>query len=115
MKNQKRDSIKIHAVDVDLTLTKETCWTIEEALAATPNQLNIDYYNSLYDARHFIIIYTARPWNMCEATIRWLNKVGVKWNAIMMEKMPADFYHDDKAVLPPSMKKVEKKESKLKK
>jgi len=87
----------IYAIDIDNTLCVETCWTAEDCLNATPMKAEIDKVNELYN-KHFIVIYTARKHHLYEATIRWLEKHGVKYSAIRMEKMPCDFYFDLDAI-----------------
>jgi phosphatidate phosphatase PAH1 len=90
---------KVIACDVDGTLTKDTAWDILGCIIAKPNQRVIDYVNELAK-NNFIVIYTARRNSLYEATVEWLNKHGVTYHAIRMEKMPADFYLDDKMIDP---------------
>jgi len=89
---------KLIAVDLDKTLTNETCWTEEECLKATPRQNMIDYVNTLYFSGELIIIWTARRETLREATEYWLRKNKVCYHTIDMHKLGADVYCDDKAV-----------------
>lgn len=84
---------------MDGTLTIETCWTIKEALQATPNKKIIDKVNKLSE-NNFIIIYTARRDFMMSATTTWLKKHDVIYHAISNLKIPSDWYVDDKAITP---------------
>jgi len=88
---------KIIAVDVDNTLTNETCWTCDDCENATPRQDIIDKVNELYN-RNYIVIHTSRRHELYASTIKWLKKNGVKYHSVHMEKMVADLYIDDKAI-----------------
>ena len=85
---------KLYAVDCDGTLTSSMCWTPEECLEAEPRKEVIDRVNSLKGV--WIIIYTARADELIPATIKWLCKYNVKYHAISNQKIPADYYIDDK-------------------
>ena len=85
---------KVYAIDVDGTLTKSVCWTPEECLDAQPRQEVIDAVNSLQCV--WIIINTARRDELMPATIRWLRKHNVRYHAICNQKIPADYYVDDR-------------------
>lgn len=94
---------RVIAVDIDQTLTIESCWTAQEALQATPNQKMVDYINELHKS-DFIVIYTARRHELYNATVKWLKAHDVRYHAIQMEKMPADLYLDDRALNPEDIK-----------
>jgi len=85
--------IFVLAVDMDGVLCEGEYWGGGEP---TPIQENIDLVNDLSKS-HFIVIHTARRHSMYEKTVRWLNKYGVDYHAIRMEKMPADCYLEDKS------------------
>jgi uncharacterized HAD superfamily protein len=85
---------KLLGVDVDGTLTKETCWNIEEVKTATPRLDVIEKVNKLYDS-NFIVIYTARRRFLTEATLDWLDKHGVKYHAYSHIKVPFEDLIDD--------------------
>ncbi len=87
-------SRKLLGIDCDGTLTKETCFTIEEVLKAEPRLDIIEKVNHLYD-HNFIIIYTARRDNLTEATKSWLRENGVKYHAYSNFKIPLDDLIDD--------------------
>ena len=80
-------SPKVYCVDVDGTLTTDTCWTNGECLNATANQEMIAKVNGLYE-KNFIIIHTARRHSLYQATINWLNWNDVKYHAVSFEKTP---------------------------
>ena len=88
----------ILCVDVDLTLTNEMCWTIEDCEKAGPRQDVIDRVNE--EAKTvFIVIYTARRDHLIPATLKWLRKHGVTFHAISNNKCPTDIgYLDDKSI-----------------
>lgn len=93
---------KLIAVDLDGTLTKDDCWTSYECLVAEARTDIIKKVRDLYYERNTIIIYTARPESMRNATEYWLRKNKVKYHAIVMgnNKMGADIYVDDRAIRP---------------
>jgi uncharacterized HAD superfamily protein len=90
---------KVYAIDVDGTLTEETCWDYDSCMLATPRYDVINYVNELAK-NNFIVIHTARRNHLYEATVEWLAIHGVKYHAIRMEKMPADYYIDDRSISP---------------
>lgn len=94
-----RDRCKTIGVDCDGTLCKESCWTPEEVLKATPRKEVIEKVNKLAES-NFIVIYTARREHLIPATLQWLRKHGVNFNAISIDKTPCDWYVDDCAIRP---------------
>lgn len=88
---------RILNVDVDNTLTNETCFTPEECLNATPKKRIIDKIAELYE-EDYIVIYTARRDNLIPATLEWLRRNNVRWHAFSNQKPPSDAYIDDLAV-----------------
>jgi len=93
---------KLIAVDLDGTLCTGESWTEEGCLFAEPIYERIAKVNKMYEKGGHILIYTARPeWFRCE-TEYWLNKHRVRRHALVMNpnKMGADHYIDDKAVVP---------------
>ena len=88
---------KVLLVDMDDTLTKGTCWTPEDCLNAEPRQEVIDKVNSLTNV--WVIVYTARRDELIPATIKWLRKHNVRYQAISNIKIPACVgYLDDKSI-----------------
>jgi uncharacterized HAD superfamily protein len=91
-----RNSIKIIAIDIDGVLTKgPDCFTEKEILNAVPNKKAIEKVNKLF-LNNFVIIYTARRDNLIPATLKWLRKNGVMFQAISNNKMSSDCYIDDR-------------------
>jgi len=88
---------RIINVDVDNTLTNETCFTAEMCLKATPKQDIIDKIAKLYD-EDYIVIYTARRDVLIPATLEWLRRNNIRWHAFSNQKPPSDAYIDDLAV-----------------
>lgn len=78
---------QIYLIDVDKTLTNETCWTEEECLIATPNMGVISWVNEKYKD-NFIVIYTARRSHLYQATIKWLSDNGINYHAVKFDKTP---------------------------
>jgi len=53
--------------------------------------------NQLYDdANNFIVIYTARSASLRQLTEQELCKAGINYHALVMQKLRADIYIDDK-------------------
>lgn len=59
---------------------------------------NVTKVNQLYDQGHTVIIHTSRRENLRTSTELWLNKYGVKFQALVMNKLKADFYIDDRNI-----------------
>lgn len=86
------------AVDLDGVICECECWSPEDALNAKPIQENIDFLYKLIHAGHHIILHSARKeWWRAE-TEAWLSKNKVPYHALVMGKLPADFYIDDKNI-----------------
>lgn len=85
-------------VDVDgtLTLDENRYWVEDEE--CKPNNVVIEEVNELYHEGHTIIIHTARPWSNASGLVGWLEKHGVKYHGIRMNKGSCDLYIDDKSV-----------------
>lgn len=90
---------KIILVDLDGTLCKGEHWRGPECREAKPYPDMIQKVNELYK-REFVVIYTARQDYLIEPTIDWLRRNNVKFHAISNNKMPADYYVDDKSIRP---------------
>lgn len=65
---------------------------------ATPKTGAVEAINSLYDAGHIIIIYSARTWAEYEMTVDWLQRYGVKFHQLFMGKPVGDVWIDDRAI-----------------
>jgi len=53
--------------------------------------------NALYeDSSHFIVIYTARSSLIRTETEKELQELGIKYHALVMDKLRGDIYIDDK-------------------
>lgn len=64
---------------------------------ARPLAYNIALINQL--AKNFqVIIYTARQERDRKLTLQWLRKNGVKYHKLVMSKVRADYYIDDKNI-----------------
>lgn len=79
---------KIYAIDFDGILMD---------FDGSPIQKNIDKVIKLFDNRdNFIIIYTARSRYIRDETEKLLNKFDIPYHVLVMEKIRADVYIDDK-------------------
>lgn len=84
-------------VDLDGTLTQGDRKFWEEE--PKPDREMIDKINALYtQKRKTIIIWTARKWRHAEKTAAWLEKHGVNYHGLKMNKGGSDLYIDDKAI-----------------
>ena len=92
----------IFCIDVDGTLCSLT--SNQEYHFAKPNTLVIKMVNKLYDAGHYIKIFTARGMASGKdfegITERQLKEWDVKYHELIMSKPSADYYIDDKGVSP---------------
>jgi hypothetical protein len=86
----------IVAVDIDGVLTNEIeGWDYTNR---TPNLKNIELVNRLVKNGNTIILFSARFSQDHDSTIAWLNKHGVKFSRLILEKPHYDFIVDDKCV-----------------
>lgn len=82
------------AVDIDGVLTNEVeGW---DYLKRTPNLINIDCINKLYN-NHEIILFTARKIDDLQITIRWLSAYDIRYHHIVFDKLKYDVIIDDKS------------------
>jgi len=99
---------KVVAVDLDGTLTEgayiDNFWDIttlelgKHYLNAKPKIKIIKAVNSLYDKGYIICLFTSR-WDLYKPqTKEWLQKNGVKYHELWMNKPFYDFILDDKSV-----------------
>jgi uncharacterized HAD superfamily protein len=92
---------KTFVIDIDGTICTQDAAAYEKAL---PFTAIINKVNQLYDAGHEIIYFTARgsktsiDWS--ELTEKQLLTWGAKFHKLLMGKPYADYYIDDKALLP---------------
>lgn len=82
-------------VDFDGTLTEDVAWTPKECMDCKPSVDDIMAINELYKTK-LIIIYTARPDYLYEASVKWLRNNGVKFHAVNFgSKVPGVQYDRD--------------------
>lgn len=88
----------VYAVDIDGILCVEKDYGSYEQrnLHAKPIERNIDTCNQLFNQGHVIILHTARFEQDRAATVFWLTEHGVLYHAMVMNKLKADRYIDDK-------------------
>jgi hypothetical protein len=59
--------------------------------------LHPEKVNELYEERYnFIVIYTARSGKIRKETEKALQELNIKYHALVMDKLRADIYIDDK-------------------
>lgn len=111
---KKVDNRKRIAVDMDGTLTKQALFPDVWDLTpkehnrlldkAKPDKELINIVNKYYDKGYIVYIYTARPDLYERATKKWLDKHGVKYHYIAMNKLYYDIFIDDKCIRPEEVK-----------
>ena len=94
---QRLEKAKIVHLDMDGTLCKGECYTHQECLDAQPRLDVIEKVNKLFQKK-YVVIWTARRRDLIEATIIWLERHGVLYNAIDPKKGATDIYIDDKCL-----------------
>ncbi len=87
---------EVLAVDIDNTLI---LWDSDKWY---PNHKVINYVNDRYDNGSLIVIWTARSSTYWNETRKLLNKIGVKYDFLVMDKLFANKYIDDIPVIHPS-------------
>lgn len=97
-----RNNLRVICVDLDGVLCEGEIWTPEDCLKAKPIEKNIKEVNRLHQ-EHFIVIYTARRDNLIPTTLEWLRRNNVQYQAFSNKKTSADFYVDDKNLIPEDM------------
>lgn len=82
------------AIDLDNTLTNgEPVW---DGIIPTPHKEHIELIRKLFKKGYIIIIHTARQWEDASETVGWLIANRIPFQGIMMGKMGADYYVDDR-------------------
>jgi len=89
--------MKIILVDLDGTLCKGESFTPEDCLKAKPIAKNIKKVNDLH-LTNYIIIYTARRDALLPATLEWLRRNNVQYQAISNKKASAHIYVDNRSI-----------------
>lgn len=85
------------AVDIDSTLTTgPTQWWDGEF--GQPHPEAVAWVREQYKNGHTILLYTARPERVRAGTEAWMDRHNVPYHALVMGKLSADVYVDDKAV-----------------
>jgi len=82
-------------VDFDGVLSTGEAWTPEDCEKAEPIEENIKKVNELAKY-NFIVVYTARRDELIYASLKWLKRHGVEFDAISNNKTAANYYVDDK-------------------
>jgi len=98
MKKRFNDKPRVRiAVDLDATLTNgEYYWKGDKP---TPNQKVIDWVKKKYYEGNVILIHTARRCEEYRMTKAWLDEHGVLYHAIVLDKLAADIYLDDRNMM----------------
>jgi hypothetical protein len=86
---------KIIAVDIDQTIFE--AFDLKTGKSSIPNLKIINAINQLYE-NNYIIIYSSRLEEDRFNTVRDLKSAGIKYHVLVLEKLKADCYIDDKAL-----------------
>jgi len=84
------------AIDLDGTICTEER-TFERSLAV-PLPGAVEKLQSLHQAGHTIVIWTARGWEQFRMTQDWLKKYSIPFDALLMGKPVVDVWIDDRAI-----------------
>jgi len=88
---------KIIAVDLDQTLTiGEYNYWKDDIDDIKPNEKVVEWVKQQYWEGNFIVIYTARKEMNRFITEMWLKKYVVWFHVLVMDKLRADIYLDDR-------------------
>jgi len=114
MRRYKLNTAKVIAFDIDDTLVSRPSELSHlgkfKYLHCTPLQDNINICNSLYDAGHTIILYTARGMTsfngdvmrvyaeLYDMTEKQMNEFGIKFHKLVLGKINYNLLIDDKAI-----------------
>jgi len=90
------------AVDIDGTITKlkkieRFDW--EYLLSIEPDKEMVKSINELYE-NNTIYIHTGRQHKFKQITKIWLDKIGIKYHYLIMDKLTAEVYIDDRSITP---------------
>lgn len=93
-----------YSIDIDGVISKKQHWSIGDSyLRAKDMFLSIPIdvevvkrVNQLYEEGHVIILNTSRLWHDYQVTVEWLRQGGVKYHTLIMAKVLADVYVDDR-------------------
>lgn len=90
----------IYCFDIDSTILFSEVNQQGDYYIKSVNFKLVEIINDLYQKGNTIIIYTARHWNHLLDTEKQLIAIKIKYNCLLMGKPYADFYIDDKSVIP---------------
>jgi len=93
MKQIKSNETKI-AVDLDGVL----CYESKPYKNCQPIKENITMVNLLYKQNNRIVIYTSRRKIDRKITLKWLKKFNIHYHLLIMGKLKADIYIDDRSL-----------------
>lgn len=89
---------EVYNIDLDGTLTNgEPFWG---GVPVTVNETVKEAVRTAYKNGNIIIVWTARQWEFAPETVGWLIANRIPFHGIYMGKGGADYYIDDKSVLP---------------
>ena len=84
----------IYAVDIDGVLCQEG--SFPNYHKAVPLRENIDKVRKLFETGHEVILYSSRFEEDREVTEQWLTKHSVRYSRLILGKIRADIYVDDR-------------------
>ena len=90
------------AIDIDGTLTKlkkleRFDW--DYLINLEPDEEMLKLVNELYE-ENTIYIHTGRQHKFKQITKIWLDKIGIKYHYLVMDKLTAEVYIDDRSIHP---------------
>jgi hypothetical protein len=86
-----RSSRKVVAVDFDNTLCSDTAF-------GKPDYAVTALVGTLLSRGHFVVVYTARPWEDHQAIQMWLHEHGLWVDAVICGKLRFDVLIDDRVI-----------------
>jgi len=90
----------IICVDIDDTLLYSTLQPDGSYIVHGKNEKLIEKLNVMFTRGDTIYIYTARHWLLYSLTKRQLDEAGIKFTSLLMGKLVADVYIDDRGMRP---------------
>lgn len=85
----------VYCIDIDNTI----CQTYgTEYSKSKPFLSRIKIINKLYSDGHEIILETGRHWRYLQLTLESLKKWKIKYNTLIMGRVPADVFINDKNI-----------------
>jgi uncharacterized HAD superfamily protein len=93
-----------YVIDIDGVIGTKMKWSIGDSYRRARktfstinfNPAVVKKINELYKKGNRIVLHTSRIWHDYDVTIKWLQKIGVKYHILIMAKPLGDYYIDDR-------------------